>query len=68
MVFLNEPVGPLPPSDPGPTAIATACEEQLARFVEVFRADGVAVADAAMHEGRAAVLEPAGDLTRPDLA
>lgn len=60
----SEPIGPLPPFDPGLAAVATAYEEQLAGFVEVFRADGVEAAVAAMREGAAAGLEPAGDLTR----
>ena len=64
MAFLNEPVGPLPPFDPGLAAVATAYEEQLGQFVEVFRAGGVAAAVAAMREGAAASLAPVGDLTR----
>ena len=60
----REPVGPLPPFDPGLAAVATAYEDQLAQFVEVFRADGVAAAVVAMREGAAAGLEPVGDLSR----
>ncbi|MFI6622168.1 alpha/beta hydrolase [Streptomyces sp. NPDC050528] len=60
----SEPIGPLPPFDPGLAAVATAYEEQLAGFVEVFGADGGEAAVAAMREGAAASLESAGDLTR----
>ena len=61
---VREPVGPLPPFDPGLAAVTAVYEEQLAGFVEVFRADGVEAAVAAMRAGTAASLEPAGDLTR----